>query len=88
MLQKTHFDVSAVIDKFGVAPELIVDYLSLVGDKIDNIPGVYKVGPKTAVKWLNSYGSLNGVVENATKIIMSTDLINFVKHKPTQKMAD
>jgi DNA polymerase-1 len=67
-MKKTHFDVPAVIEKFGVAPELIVDYLSLVGDKVDNIPGVYKVGPKTAVKWLNAYGSLNGVVENATKI--------------------
>jgi DNA polymerase-1 len=67
-MKKTRFDVSAVIDKFGVAPELIVDYLSLIGDKVDNIPGIHKVGPKTAVKWLNTYGSLNGVVENATKI--------------------
>lgn len=67
-MKKTKFDVSAVIEKFGVAPELIVDYLSLIGDKIDNIPGVYKVGPKTAVKWLNAYGSLNGIVENAAKI--------------------
>ncbi len=67
-MKKTNFDVSAVIDKFGVAPELIVDYLSLVGDKVDNIPGVNKVGPKTAVKWLNAYGSLDGVIENAAKI--------------------
>jgi DNA polymerase-1 len=67
-MKKTNFDVSAVIEKFGVAPELIVDYLSLVGDKVDNIPGVNKVGPKTAVKWLNAYGSLDGVVENAAKI--------------------
>ncbi|WP_069469926.1 DNA polymerase I [Candidatus Marithrix sp. Canyon 246] len=67
-MKKTNFDVSAVIAKFGIAPELIVDYLSLVGDKVDNIPGVYKVGPKTAVKWLNAYGSLEGVIENAAKI--------------------
>ncbi len=67
-MKKTNFDVSAVIEKFGVAPELIVDYLSLVGDKVDNIPGVNKVGPKTAVKWLNAYGSLDGVIENAAKI--------------------
>jgi DNA polymerase-1 len=67
-MKKTRFDVSTVIDKFGVAPELIVDYLSLIGDKIDNIPGINKVGPKTAVKWLNTYGSLNGIVENATQI--------------------
>ena len=67
-MKKTNFDVSAVIEKFGIAPELIVDYLTLVGDKVDNIPGVNKVGPKTAVKWLNAYGSLDGVVENAAKI--------------------
>ncbi len=67
-MKKTNFDVSAVIEKFGIAPELIVDYLSLVGDKVDNIPGVYKVGPKTAVKWLNAYGNLDGVIENAAKI--------------------
>ena len=67
-MKKTNFDVSAVIEKFGVAPELIVDYLSLVGDKVDNIHGVNKVGPKTAVLWLNAYGSLDGVIENASKI--------------------
>ena len=46
--------------KFGVPPELIVDYLTLVGDAVDNVPGVDKVGPKTAVKWLPEYGSLDG----------------------------
>ncbi|PJK05256.1 DNA polymerase I [Lysobacteraceae bacterium NML71-0210] len=58
----------AVMDKFGVPPERIVDYLSLMGDKVDNIPGVDKCGPKTAAKWLAEYGSLDGVIENADNI--------------------
>ncbi|MDO4708385.1 MAG: DNA polymerase I [Pseudomonadota bacterium] len=58
----------AVMEKFGVPPERIVDYLSLMGDKVDNIPGVDKCGPKTAAKWLAEYGSLDGVIENADKI--------------------
>lgn len=57
-----------VIEKFGIPPERIIDYLSLVGDSVDNIPGVPKCGPKTAVKWLQEYGSLDGVIENADKI--------------------
>jgi len=61
-------DEDAVLAKFGVMPERIVDYLTLVGDTVDNIPGVPKVGPKTAVKWLNQYGSLDGVVEHAGEI--------------------
>ncbi|MDO8959836.1 MAG: DNA polymerase I, partial [Rhodocyclaceae bacterium] len=61
-------DVAGVAAKFGVAPERIVDYLALVGDTVDNIPGVAKVGPKTAVKWLAQYGSLDGVVEHAGEI--------------------
>jgi len=61
-------DVAGVAAKFGVAPERIVDYLALVGDAVDNIPGVTKVGPKTAVKWLTQYGSLDGVVEHAGEI--------------------
>ncbi|MDO9601375.1 MAG: DNA polymerase I, partial [Rhodocyclaceae bacterium] len=61
-------DVAGVTTKFGVAPERIVDYLALVGDAVDNIPGVAKVGPKTAVKWLTQYGSLDGVVEHAGEI--------------------
>ncbi|MGY0505785.1 DNA polymerase I [Luteimonas sp. e5] len=59
---------AAVQEKFGVPPERIVDYLSLVGDKVDNIPGVDKCGPKTAAKWLHQYGSLQGVIENAEAI--------------------
>ena len=58
----------AVIEKFGVPPNRIVDYLSLVGDKVDNIPGVEKCGPKTAAKWLGEYGSLDGVIANAEAI--------------------
>lgn len=58
-------DVQGVIDKFGVAPAQIVDYLMLTGDAVDNIPGVPKVGPKTAAKWLTEYGSLDTLVEQA-----------------------
>jgi DNA polymerase-1 len=67
-MKKSRLDVQGVIDKFGVPPELIIDYLSLVGDTVDNVPGVKKVGPKTAVKWLKTYGSLNAVLENADQI--------------------
>ncbi|HLB17286.1 MAG TPA: DNA polymerase I, partial [Burkholderiales bacterium] len=61
-------DVAGVKAKFGVAPERIVDYLALVGDAVDNIPGVEKVGPKTAAKWLAQYGSLEGVLAHADEI--------------------
>jgi DNA polymerase I len=58
----------AVIDKFGVPPERIVDFLALVGDKVDNIPGVDKCGPKTAAKWLGEHGDLDGVIANAAAV--------------------
>ena len=58
-------DVAGVLAKFGVPPERIIDYLALVGDTVDNVPGVNKVGPKTAVKWLLEHGSLDGVVAAA-----------------------
>lgn len=58
----------AVKAKFGVPPERIVDYLSLIGDTVDNVPGVAKVGPKTAVKWLDQYDTLEGVMANAEHI--------------------
>ena len=61
-------DVAGVQAKFGVPPERIVDYLTLVGDVVDNVPGVEKVGPKTAVKWLAEHGSLDGVVAAADSI--------------------
>jgi DNA polymerase-1 len=61
-------DRAGVIDKLGVPPERVVDYLTLVGDSVDNVPGVPQCGPKTAAKWLADYGSLEGVVENAQAI--------------------
>ncbi len=61
-------DEQGVLDKFGVPPSRIVDYLCLVGDTADNVPGVAKVGPKTALKWLQQYGSLDGVIEHAAQI--------------------
>ena len=61
-------DVPGVKEKFGVPPERIVDFLALVGDTSDNIPGIPKVGPKTAAKWLQEYGDLDAVIENADAI--------------------
>ena len=61
-------DEAGVLAKFGVRPNRIVDYLTLVGDAVDGVPGVEKVGPKTAVKWLTQYESLGGVVEHAAEI--------------------
>ena len=61
-------DIAGVEKKFGIPPNLIIDYLTLIGDKVDNVPGVEKVGPKTAVKWLQEYGTLDGIIENADKI--------------------
>jgi len=61
-------EVDSVHQKFGVSAEQIIDYLALMGDKVDNIPGVPGVGPKTAAKWLALYETLDGVVENADKI--------------------
>ena len=55
-------DPAGVKAKFGVPPELIVDYLALIGDAVDNVPGVEKVGPKTAAKWIQQYGSLDRVI--------------------------
>lgn len=62
------YDAEGVRAKFGVEPDQIVDYLALVGDSIDNIPGVPKVGPKTAAKWLQQYGSLDTIMEHADEI--------------------
>ena len=59
---------SGVLKKFGVGPALITDYLALIGDKSDNVPGVDKVGPKTAVKWLNEYNDIEGIKKNAESI--------------------
>lgn len=61
-------DEAGVIDRFGVRPDQIVDYLALVGDTSDNIPGVPKVGPKTAVKWLDRYQTMQGVIDHADEV--------------------
>lgn len=61
-------DYDGVVKKFGVKPNQIVDYLALMGDKSDNIPGVPSVGPKTAVKWLTDFSSMEGIIENADSI--------------------
>ncbi|WP_070990126.1 DNA polymerase I [Halofilum ochraceum] len=67
MNQET-LDTAGVEKKFGIPPDRIIDYLALVGDTSDNIPGVPKCGPKTAVKWLSQYGSLDGVIEHADEV--------------------
>lgn len=61
-------DIAGVENKFGIPPSKIIDYLILVGDTSDNVPGVEKVGPKTAVKWLTEYGSLDNIIANADNI--------------------
>jgi DNA polymerase I len=67
-MTNTTMDTAAVVEKFGVKPEQIIDFLSLTGDTVDNVPGVNKCGPKTAAKWLAEYGSLDGVIAHADKI--------------------
>jgi DNA polymerase-1 len=67
-MTNTTLDEAGVFERFGVRPDQIVDYLALVGDSVDNIPGVEKCGPKTAAKWLARYGSLDGVIANAAAI--------------------
>lgn len=67
-MSNERLDIEGVKAKFGVPPELIVDYLTLVGDAVDNVPGVDKVGPKTAAKWIAEHGSLDGVVAAAASI--------------------
>lgn len=64
-MTNTHMDSDGVVQKFGVKPAQIVDFLALTGDKADNIPGVHKCGPKTAAKWLNEWQDLEGVMANA-----------------------
>ena len=77
-------DIEGVRKKFGVEPSQIVDYLMLVGDTVDNVPGVPKVGPKTAAKWLNEYGSLDALIANADKIkgVAGENLRNTIPHFP------
>jgi DNA polymerase I len=67
-MDDSRLDPAGVKTKFGVDPAQIIDYLTLVGDAVDNVPGVPKVGPKTATKWLHEFGSLDGVIANAAAI--------------------
>jgi len=67
-MNDARLDSAGVKQKFGVPPERIIDYLALIGDTVDNIPGVPKVGPKTAAKWLQEYGSLDEIIANANAV--------------------
>src|SRR3989454_11911434 len=67
-MSNERLDPEGVRVKFGVPPERMLDYLTLVGDAVDNVPGVDKVGPKTAAKWLEPYGSLEEVMGHAAEI--------------------
>ena len=67
-MQDKRYDPAAVEEKFGVGPKLVADLLALTGDSSDNIPGVEKVGPKTAARWLKQFGDLDGVIEHADEI--------------------
>ena len=67
-MRNSQLNPNGVTEKFGVPPEKIGDYLALIGDKADNIPGIHKCGPKTAVKWLDAYGDLDGVIAHANEV--------------------
>ncbi|MFA6163997.1 MAG: DNA polymerase I [Methylobacter sp.] len=67
-MSNSRMDIQGVIDKFGVRPDQIIDYLALIGDTVDNIPGVPKVGPKTAEKWLAQYETLENLIAHANEI--------------------
>jgi DNA polymerase-1 len=67
-MNNTHLDAEGVLEKFGVRPDQFIDYLGLVGDSSDNIPGIPKVGPKTAVKWLQEWGSCSEIVAHADDV--------------------
>ena len=67
-INESRMNAQGVQEKFGVEPSQIIDYLALMGDKSDNIPGVPGVGPKTAVKWLNQYHTMQGVIEHAAEV--------------------
>ena len=67
-MTEERLDSAGVLNKFGVPPERIVDYLSIMGDSVDNVPGVPKAGPKTAVKWLNEFGTLDELMKRSTEV--------------------
>jgi len=64
-MTESEMDADGVVEKFGIPAERIIDYLALIGDTVDNVPGVPKVGPKTAVKWLQQYGTLDAIIAHA-----------------------
>lgn len=86
-MSNTTMDAKGVRTKFGVKPEQIIDYLTLIGDTSDNIPGVPKVGPKTAVKWLDKHGSLDNIIEHADEISgkVGENLRAFLPQMPLSK---
>jgi len=86
-MTQTTMDEGGVMEKFGVPPSLIIDYLTLVGDTVDNVPGVRNVGPKTAVKWLTQYGSLDNIMKHAGDISgkVGENLREAVAHLPLSK---
>ena len=86
-MKKVIYDPAGVIEKHGVRPDQIIDYLTLIGDSSDNIPGVPKVGPKTAVKWLDKYGSLDAIIEHADDIggKVGENLREFIPQIPLSK---
>lgn len=86
-MTEVHMDIEGVKEKFGVPPERIIDYLALIGDTSDNVPGVPKVGPKTAVKWLGLYDSLDGVMQHSEEIKgkVGENLRNFMSELPLSR---
>lgn len=86
-MTNTMLDEEGVFKKFGVRPDQMIDYLTLVGDSSDNIPGVPSVGPKTAQKWLEQYGSLDAIIANANNIggKVGENLRNALKQLPLSK---
>jgi DNA polymerase-1 len=86
-MSNERLDPAGVQEKFGVRPDQIVDYLMLVGDAVDNVPGVDKVGPKTAAKWLQQYGSVAAIIEHAPEIggVVGENLRRALKWLPTAR---
>lgn len=86
-MKKVIYDEAGVVEKYGVRPDQMIDLLTLMGDSSDNIPGVPKVGPKTAVKWLDQYGSLDEIIANAGDIggKVGENLREFIPQIPLSK---
>ncbi len=87
-MSNERLDIAGVKEKFGVPPDRIIDYLALMGDTVDNVPGVEKVGPKTAAKWIAEYGSLDGVMNNAANIkgVVGENLRKALEWLPTGRV--